>query len=296
MLRWRLSLGVLIVAALAAIGWADLNCPIPGLPLFILALVVATLGAAEAAQLVPVGNAKPHTATVCYGVLIVLGAAGVPCFWQGYPADCPIGRLGWPWLGFAGALLLIICDEFRRYRGPGDVGERIARSTFSVAYLGLLSFAIQLRALGEEPLGFWAVISMILVVKMSDIGAYTVGKLVGKHKLAPTLSPGKTWEGVLGGVVFACGSSFLFFTWLLPKLVSDHPPMEASDAGWAIYGILMAVVGLIGDLAESLLKRDAVRKDSSQWMPGFGGVLDLLDSLLAAAPVAYLCWAANLVR
>ena len=225
----------------------------------------------------------------------MLTAAAVPSFWPDYPADCPVGKLGWPLLGLAAGFLLVVLEEFRSYRGPGSIGERLARSVFAIAYLGLLSFAIQLRDLGEEPLGFWAVISLILVVKMSDIGAYTVGKLIGRHKIAPQLSPGKTWEGVLGGVLFACGSSYFFFHNLLPQLVSGQEPMPASDAGWAVYGVLLTFSGLAGDLAESLLKRDASRKDSSDWMPGFGGVLDLLDSILAAAPVAYLCWVANLV-
>ena len=153
---------------------------------------------------------------------------------------------------------------------------------------GLLSFAVQLRVVGSENVGLWALVSLIAVVKMNDIGAYTVGRIFGRHKLAPKLSPGKTWEGVAGGVLFASGTAYFIFAWLVP--VAEGSP----SWGWLAYGILLAAVGTVGDLAESLLKREAGRKDSSTWMPGFGGVMDLLDSLLAAAPVAYGCWVAGL--
>ena len=134
---------------------------------------------------------------------------------------------------------------------------------------------------------------MIAIVKMSDIGQYTAGRLFGKHKLAPTVSPGKTWEGVVGGVVFA-----------LRRGLADDDVRCAGDAtgrwdvcgrlrlgDWRLFAVALVAAGIVGDLAESLLKRDAGVKDSSTWMPGFGGVLDLLDSLLGAAPVAYLFWA-----
>ncbi|MEL7238219.1 MAG: phosphatidate cytidylyltransferase, partial [Planctomycetota bacterium] len=104
------------------------------------------------------------------------------------------------------------------------------------------------------------------------------GKSLGKHKLIPFLSPGKTWEGLAGGVVTAalvgaaCAPGLDLLTW------------------WkgAIFGAVIGVVGQAGDLLESLMKRDADVKDSSQLLPGFGGVLDVIDSPLVAAPVAYL--------
>jgi phosphatidate cytidylyltransferase len=157
-------------------------------------------------------------------------------------------------------------------------------------YVGvLMSFVVQLRNLFPDERGLYALVSLITVVKLSDIGAYTVGRLIGKHKMAPTLSPGKTWEGAAGGVLFSCVGSYLIFcAWL-------NTGMVFHDWGWFPFGIAMAVSGMVGDLAESLLKRDAGRKDSSTWMPGFGGVMDLLDSILLAAPVAYLFWAAGWV-
>jgi phosphatidate cytidylyltransferase len=137
---------------------------------------------------------------------------------------------------------------------------------------------------------------LIIVVKMGDTGAYTVGRLVGRHKLCARLSPGKTIEGAAGAVVFAVLGSWLTFAWLVPWISATGVAQGADTGwGWLPFGLLVGTAGGLGDLAESLLKRDAGRKDSSTWMPGFGGVLDLLDSILLAAPVAYVCWASGLV-
>ena len=112
--------------------------------------------------------------------------------------------------------------------------------------------------------------------------------------MAPSLSPNKTIEGAIGALVVACLTSWATFRWLLPSPTGPEVAGEPSQ-GWVLFGLLIGVAGIVGDLAESLLKRGAARKDSSDWMPGFGGVLDLLDSVLLAAPVAYVCWALGLV-
>lgn len=137
-----------------------------------------------------------------------------------------------------------------------------------------------------------ALFSMIAVVKFTDIGAYFAGRAWGKNKMAPVLSPGKTWEGAAGGMLLAVAAS-LFCLGPLAKMMG-----VATTGGWLNwlvgalgYGLCVGLAGMLGDLAESLLKRDAGVKDSSDWLPGFGGVLDLLDSLLFAGPVAYLIWA-----
>jgi phosphatidate cytidylyltransferase len=146
-----------------------------------------------------------------------------------------------------------------------------------------------------------ALIALIAVVKMSDTGQYTAGRLFGRHKLAPRVSPGKTWEGALGGAVFAIIAALTVFGWAARSIVGPPAPdagMLASMGGVlrvTLFAIIVAAAGIVGDLAESLLKRDAGVKDSSTWLPGFGGVLDLLDSLLGAAPVAYLLWALDVV-
>jgi phosphatidate cytidylyltransferase len=169
---------------------------------------------------------------------------------------------------------------------------------------GLMAFIVQLRLLGgtgtsyDPNVGLLALVSLIATVKMSDTGQYFIGRLIGRHKLAPVVSPGKTWEGAIGGMVFAIGTAWFIFSWAAPRMVvasSGSPRLTESVPG-GIGIVLFAIAVAVGDLAESMLKRDAEVKDSSTWLPGFGGVLDLLDSLLLAAPVAYLFWALEIVR
>jgi phosphatidate cytidylyltransferase len=222
--------------------------------------------------------------------------------------------------GFAAALLIAIIGELSRYqlpltqaRGPGESSGQtatvnLALSVFAVAYAGgLMGFLVLLRLLNGPPWGNdgrWgmvALLSLVVTVKMSDIGQYTVGRLIGRRKLAPAISPGKTWEGVLGGAAFAIVASWLVFYWAARFAPASNiaAPVGSIAAGGkvaiVVFAIAVAAAGLLGDLAESMLKRDAGMKDSSTWMPGFGGVLDLLDSLLGAAPVAYLLWVTRFV-
>jgi phosphatidate cytidylyltransferase len=185
-------------------------------------------------------------------------------------------------------LLLAFIGEMARYERPGRVVVRVGLSGLSFVYVGLLlSFVVQLRLFGSNLTGLTALASLIAVVKMGDSGAYAIGRLFGRHKMTPLLSPGKTWEGAVGALLGAVLGAWLVFR-LMPKGTSDPPP--DFRWGWIVYGVVVGIAGMIGDLAESLIKRDADRKDSSPWMPGFGGVLDVLDSVLFAAPVAWLLW------
>lgn len=146
---------------------------------------------------------------------------------------------------------------------------------FSIGYLGLLSsFCVIIRI----EFGLWHLLMFVLVVKFADIGAYAIGSIFGKHKFSPRISPGKTWEGmggaigaaILVAVGFALGFGIMSF---LPAIV---------------FGLCFAFIGQLGDLVESMMKRDAEKKDSGSKVPGFGGVLDIIDSPLVAAPFAYL--------
>jgi phosphatidate cytidylyltransferase len=151
---------------------------------------------------------------------------------------------------------------------------------------------------------------MIIVTKSTDAGAYFSGKalggkLLGSKKLIPRLSPGKTREGALGGIIIATIVAFLCLKWLFPWIVSlagptpadvPAPPIAALANpifGALLLGPLLAVSGMIGDLAESLVKRDSGAKDSGNWLPGLGGVWDVTDSLTAAIMPAFLCFAAG---
>ena len=131
--------------------------------------------------------------------------------------------------------------------------------------------------------GRMLIIYLGFVVKMADVGAYFAGKNFGRHKLMPRISPKKTWEGLFGGIATSVLTSFVIFYICdgeLGKVV-----MEPHDA--LVLGLLLPVVGVVGDMFESLLKRAARTKDSGTLIPGMGGILDVLDSLLFGAPVLY---------
>ena len=121
-------------------------------------------------------------------------------------------------------------------------------------------------------------------MKITDVGAYITGTLLGRHKLIPRISPGKTWEGAFGGVTVAVITSITFL------VLRDHSlgTVQISTMHAAVLGLLLGVVGTVGDLFESLLKRASGAKDSGAVVPGMGGLLDVLDSLLFAAPVLYV--------
>ncbi len=293
MLRWRLSLGAILIAALVGLFWLDHRTTPPGVVLFPLVLLLAVLASSEIVELLSAGRSIGPLRLVVYaGNVGIVGANWL----AGLFPDGPLGALGWPLAALALAVLAVFVGEMRRYEGPGEVAPRLGLSLVGLTYVGLLlSFMAQMRFLGPGQNGAWgiaAIASMVVSVKLCDVGAYTVGRLIGRHKMAPVLSPGKTIEGSLGGIVFACLGSWIALEWLTPQITGLSPRCAWA---WIPYGILMGGAGMAGDLAESLLKRDAGRKDSSRWMPGFGGVLDLLDSLLFAAPVAYLCWKCGLV-
>jgi phosphatidate cytidylyltransferase len=140
----------------------------------------------------------------------------------------------------------------------------------------------------------WMMLAIVCVVKCADIGAFATGKAIGKHKLIPWLSPGKTVEGFLGGLalsgIMGALLAWTFHAWAGGRWAAVAP--EWALGGGLVAGIILGAVGQLGDLLESLLKRDAGVKDSGV-VPGFGGVLDILDSPLLAAPVAY--WMLKLV-
>jgi phosphatidate cytidylyltransferase len=130
--------------------------------------------------------------------------------------------------------------------------------------------------------GHFYLLYFILITKFSDTGAYAVGSLIGRHKMIPRISPGKTWEGFAGALVVSAGAS-LWFTYVFrDKLVG----MNAVHA--LILGLLLGLAAVVGDLIESIFKREAGVKDSGGVFPGIGGILDLLDSLLFNAPIMYL--------
>jgi phosphatidate cytidylyltransferase len=300
-LRWRLLVAAVIVVPLVGLLWADCqwNFGVPGIWLWPLPVLFTLLGVAEVLDLLSAKNLRPAVWSVYCGAMLVACASLVPLF--SAPASSTEGdtsalaRLAWPLAAFMLSIVLVLVAEMRRYRKPGGAIVNVSLAVFTIAYVALaMSFLIALRLYYDNRWGLAAVISLIFVTKMSDTGAYTFGRLFGRHKMAPNLSPGKTIEGGIGGLVTACLCSLLFFHAALPLLVGPDvspPPWWASLA----YGAIVTVAGVIGDLSESLLKRDMERKDSSRWMPGLGGVLDILDSLLLAAPAGYFCWMSGIL-
>lgn len=135
---------------------------------------------------------------------------------------------------------------------------------------------------GVNVQGNFYVLYFILVTKFSDLGAYCVGSLIGKHKMIPRISPGKTWEGFGGAIVISTLVSLIFAHFAKDKLFG-MTPLHA-----VILGIVLSSAAVVGDLIESIFKREAGVKDSGKFFPGIGGILDLLDSLLFNAPLMYL--------
>lgn len=166
----------------------------------------------------------------------------------------------------------------------GGFANRLLGLVYGIAILGcFLAIAV---LYSWSPLYLFSVMALVWI---ADIGAYFSGKAFGKRKLAPSISPGKTWEGALGGclavIVLACGSVFV------PALTDTFAVHVQTGWGWAgLVGVLVVFVAasIVGDLFESQLKRRADMKDSSNLLPGHGGVLDRIDALLPTLPLAVL--------
>ena len=160
----------------------------------------------------------------------------------------------------------------------------ISTTLFGLMYVTwLLNFIQKINFFpGLESNGKYYVLYFILVTKFSDTGAYAVGSLIGRHKMIPRISPGKTWEGFGGALVVSTAASLVFTHYLGDKM----PGMKPLHA--VVLGVVLSSTAVVGDLIESLFKREAGVKDSGKFFPGIGGILDLLDSLLFNAPIMYL--------
>ena len=226
----------------------------------------------------------PHPGFRRFRWLAFLGAGGYLTLlysplW-GFEAD---------WLGQLDGIflaLLTISMVMSRLRSPLEgyrSFDEIAATLFGFTYCVLLfSFVpkiLLLPALGSTSVVY--LVYLVAVTKLTDIGAYLVGSAIGKDKLVPQISPGKTWQGFWGALFFAVAGSYAFYF-----VAGDHVPIiTAVHAG--VLGVLIALVAVLGDLAESIIKRSLAVKDSGHVMPGIGGFLDLIDSVIFTAPVFY---------
>jgi len=304
MLWQRITFGALMIAAMLGLIWLDdwLSQQIvadttpkllinvneylhQGLLFTVFVAVVAFFAVRELGRLFTAAGFQPTTfgATIACVVFVFipwLVRNGIASDVSADPATETSQFVTWLLLTFAATLLIVAA----RRRTAGAIGA-IASTLLIIFYVGLLAaFIVRLRMRGESA---WLVAYYLLVVKVCDIGAFFTGRSLGRHKLIEWLSPKKTWEGLAGGVLtsvlVAAGVAWLVKEYAPPRIAPLFPTPQA--AAW--FGLAMALVGQAGDLAESLFKRDAQAKDSGAVVPAFGGILDIIDSPLLTAPVAY---------
>ncbi|MEO6533967.1 MAG: phosphatidate cytidylyltransferase [Pseudolysinimonas sp.] len=187
------------------------------------------------------------------------------------------------WLATIGAVILVslyrlveLAMRPSHRTGAREVWLDLGAGAFIQVYVTFMAgfYLVLAGSAGGE----WWTLASIVIVVVTDVGAYATGLRFGRHKLAPNISPGKTWEGFAGSIVFAIVASILL------ALLMLHQPWWVG----LVMGVLLALVGTAGDLTESLIKRDIGIKDISTWLPGHGGFFDRLDSILPSAAVAYI--------
>lgn len=206
----------------------------------------------------------------------------------------PIWGFEAAWLSELDALavsLLVILVVLERLRFPLEgfrTLDEIAATIFGFIYCVLLfSFIpkllmLPLESTGGEPSSHFYLIYLVAITKLTDMGAYIVGSLIGRDKMIPHVSPGKTWQGFGGAIFFAVAGSFaLYFA------MGDKIPLITPIHALCL-AVILALIAVLGDLAESILKRSLEAKDSGHVMPGIGGFLDLIDSVIFTAPVFYI--------
>jgi phosphatidate cytidylyltransferase len=258
----------------ATIGITETPPP-RGAVLFVVALALVPLMAREATRMLErTGLMASRTLAMTAATITFAVAASLPFVRSPLEAAALAGTL------FLG---LLVAGLIRFSRGQNVRGVMAATGGLLLVcvYAGILmAFWMLIR----HDHSAWVLVGAILTTKSCDIGAYFTGVSIGRHKLIPWLSPGKTWEGLLGGVAAAAAVGAGL------ALLSARLPQPADHIHWAVGlvgGVLVALIGQFGDLAESLLKRDAGVKDSGTLLPGMGGVLDVLDSPLMAGPAVY---------
>ncbi|MBI1319841.1 MAG: hypothetical protein GC168_13000 [Candidatus Hydrogenedens sp.] len=260
----RLITALVLIAVAVALIW------VPRLDYGFMGLVAvfAFVGAREYYQM---ASAKGHNPEAVLGEW-VCGALAFSAIWN----DLRLTML----VFFVGVMLAAWLHILRGHPTLDD----LAVTVFGMTYVGLI--AAHFSLLHAKPVIGPGLVTMTLAaVALSDTGAYFAGKNFGRHKMAPRVSPKKTWEGSIGGLITAMlGMGLLFAVrdYLHTKYLPEWPLYR-----YIAIGLVLAIAGQVGDLVESMLKRDAGVKDSGQVLPGHGGVLDRCDGFLFAGPVMY---------
>ncbi len=284
MLKYRLLFGILMTAFFTSVvifdGWLDGSLtastaddkPIQGTVLCILIALLAIPAQLELSKLSAAKNLKIFVpVSTIASILFATYRYWQQEYWHQFLVIRPETYL--IFLSVFVMLSLLLC-QYISY-GTSGVLANCGANYFSILYLGLLSsFIVSMRL----EFGLWVLLMFVFVVKCADIGAYAIGTSFGKHKFSPKISPSKSWEGMAGAVAAAI-------------IVAVGFAVCCDIMAWwlaVIFGLCFAFIGQIGDLVESMMKRDAEQKDSSNNVPGFGGILDVIDSLLVAAPFGYL--------
>lgn len=239
------------------------------------ALVVALLmGLAswEYGGLFRAGGLRPATGLIVIGtLLLILGRA-----FNDFKSAPGVIAL---------TILVSMAYHLFRYEGGRDqAGTDLSVTLAGVLYIGWLGgYLISVRRLPE---GEWWVLLVLPAVWLADGGAFFIGRSYGRHKLASRLSPKKSWEGYLGGVIVGTlGTTVLAALWR----IGAGPQSAITPGAGALLGFILAVITPLGDLGESMIKRQVGMKDSSNLLPGHGGIFDRVDSWLWAAPIGYYC-------
>lgn len=248
----------------------------------VLFVIVAIWGLYEFYQIATKLGAKPFAASGYLSALFLLGASFVH--------NSGLTQLDYTWMYVAGICsgsLIFFSALFSTRETPvNDTVYTLAGLIYAVIPFTILLYipCIDKTIQYSDTLQFNSsynnhiIVGLLLLIWANDSYAYLVGSLVGKRKLLERVSPGKTWEGTIGAAVLTMASSLLVAMWF-PEVGKTH---------WIVLSLIVSVIGTLGDLSESLLKRKAGIKDSGSIMPGHGGILDRFDSLMFISPFAYL--------
>ncbi len=299
-LRNRLTYGPIMLIGLFGLLWLDhaiqqWTLPrvvvgghpmgIGGVGLLVLLLGILPLATYELAQLFAAEKVRPYRTIASVGsALLILHAFGTQ-----FEAFRPYATSS---LAFIIVFVMLLAALLRALDKQTDEAiHHMAGTVLATLYLGglawfLMALRVKTAVTPDGVIKFhgttMTVLMILLVVKFTDIGAFFGGKALGRHKLIFWLSPGKTWEGLVCGVLTAGVVGMI-----CAPLIINLGPYKAFA-----FGVIIGGIGQVGDLLESMMKRDAEVKDSGKLIPGFGGVLDVIDSPLLAAPFAYLVFSA----